>query len=198
MDELFHYLESLHPLTPELRAALVTRTQKETFRKNRPLLSTGQVCNWLAFIEKGFVKLCYDIPGGHERIICFLKTGEMASSITSYHSLIPSRLAIVALEDTTIRKISRLEAETVAEKHPSFHTHLRRITEQQSMQLESHYMLIAEPARDRLAKLPEHCGWMLKDRRIKQYMIADYLGVDRATMSRWNSSNGVSAGLTNL
>ncbi len=186
MDELFQYLSTLHPLSDEMKAALIGRVHRESFRKNRPLLSVGQPGDWLAYIEKGFAKLCYDIPGGHERIICFLKTGEMASSMSSYHSFEPSRLAIVALDETIIRKISRKDAEAIAEKHPSFHTHLRKITELQSIHLESHYLLISEPAKDRLAKLPELCGWMLKDRRIKQYMIADYLGVDRATMSRWN------------
>ena len=186
MDEFFQYLSALHPLSDEVRAALVGRIHKETYRRNRPLLRVGDASDWIAFIEKGFAKLCYDIPGGHERIICFLKTGEMACSMSSYTNSAPSRLAIVALDETVIRKISRKDAEAVAGRHPSFHVHLRRITEIQSLQLETHYLLIAEPARDRLAKIPELCGWMLKDRRIKQYMIADYLGVDRATMSRWN------------
>jgi CRP-like cAMP-binding protein len=187
MDEFFQYLSTLHPLSDELKAALVGRVHREAYRKNRPLLSVGDAGDWIAFIEKGLAKLCYDIPGGNERIICFLKTGEIACSMTSYHSLTPSRLAIVALEETVIRKLSRRDAESITEKHPTFHTHLRRITEVQASQMEMHYLILAEPARDRLAKLPELCGWMLKDRRIKQYMIADYLGVDRATMSRWNS-----------
>lgn len=190
MDELFQYLDGLSPLSDELKAALVGRVHKETFRKNRPLLSVGDAGDWIAFIEKGFAKLCYDIPGGQERIICFLRSGEMACSMSSYHSSAPSRLAIVALEETVIRKLLRRDAEAVAERHPAFHVHLRKITERLSMQLEMHYLLLAEPARDRLAKLPELCGWMLKDRRIKQYMIADYLGVDRATVSRWKGGRG--------
>ncbi len=187
MDEFFEYLETLHPLTDELKAALVGRMHPETFRKNRPLLSVGQPGDWIAYIEKGFAKLCYDIPGGHERIICFLKAGQMACSMTSFHLQSPSRLAIVALDDTIIRKISYRDIESVAERHPAFNSHIRKIIEIQSSQLETHYLLLAEPARDRLAKLPQLCNWMLKDKRIKQYMIADYLGVDSATMSRWNA-----------
>lgn len=185
MEELFEYLQSLHTLSPEIQAALVTRFTKETHRKHKPILRVGDVCHWIGFIESGLVKLCYDIPGGHERIICFLRPGEIAFSMGSYHSSTPSRLAIVAIDETVIRKIYRKDAEFIAEKHPSFHSHLRKITEIQSLQLETHYLLIAEPARVRLTKIAELCGWMLKDRRIKQYMIADYLGVDRATVSRW-------------
>jgi hypothetical protein len=52
MDEFFQYLAMLHPLSDELKAALVGRVHKETFRKNRPLLSVGDKGDWIAFIEK--------------------------------------------------------------------------------------------------------------------------------------------------
>lgn len=185
MDEFFQYLSSLYPLSDEIRAALIGRCHRFSFRKNVPLLRTGDPCDWMAFIEKGLVKCCYDISGGQERIICFLRTGEITCATSSFHALAPSRLSIVALDETVIRKISRVEAEAVADKFPVFHTHLRKITELQSAQLEQHYLLQAESAKERLARLPALCGWMLKDKRIKQYMIADYLGVDRATVSRW-------------
>ena len=91
----------LHVLSDELKVALISRVTIETIRKNRHLLSVGDTADWIAFIEKGFAKLCYDIPN-HERIICILKSGEIASSMSSYHSNLPSRLAIVALDETTI------------------------------------------------------------------------------------------------
>jgi CRP-like cAMP-binding protein len=187
MDELFQYLETLHPLSDELKAALVGKTHRETYRKNRPLLRIGDTADWIGYIEKGFAKLCYDTTGGRERIVSFLKTGEMACSMSSFHSQTPSRFAIVALDDTIIRRIPRREAEAVAEKYPTFHRHLRKITEEQSSQLESHYLLISEPAKDRLTNFPERFGWMLKDKRIKDYMIADFLGVHRVTLGKWNT-----------
>lgn len=185
MDALFQYLDSLQPLSNELKAALVGRLSLETYRKNRPLLHIGDTGNWLGYIEKGFVKLCYDTCAGQERIISFLRSGDIACSISSYHHTSPSRIAIVALEDTAIIKIYRRDAEAIAEKHPLFHLHLRKITEGLLMQSEIHFLLMAESAKERLARLPKLCGWMLKDRRIKQYMIAEYLGVDQATLSRW-------------
>lgn len=185
MDEFFQYLSALYPLCDELKAALVCTTLRGQYRRHRPLLSQGDVGDWIAFLEKGLVKLCYDGPGDQERIICFLRAGEVACSMTSFHGAAPSRLAIVALEETVVRKLPKKEAEAIADRYPAFHRHLRRITEAHAMQLEAHNLLLAEPARERLAKLPEHCDWLLKDRRIKQYMIAAYLGVDPATLSRW-------------
>ncbi len=185
MDALFQYLDSIQPLSIELKSALVGRVHLETYRKNRPLLRIGDTGNWLAYIEKGFVKQCYDTCGGQERIISFLRSGDIACSIGSYHTASPSRIAIVALEDTAIRKIYRKDAEAIAQKHPVFHLHLRKITEGLLLQSELHFLLMAESPKERLSRLSQMCGWMLKDRRIKQYMIAEYLGVDQATLSRW-------------
>jgi CRP-like cAMP-binding protein len=185
MNELFQFLDAMHPLTPEIQAALVTRLRKETFRKNRPLLSVGQPCDWFAFIEKGLVKLCYDLNHDHERIMSFHRAGEMTSAIRSYNQGIPSRVSIIALDETIIWKLNRLESDAIAQRYPEFHTHIRRITELQTAIIEDHYLLLAEPHRHRLEILEQQHSWILKDRRIKKYMIADYIGIDKANFSKW-------------
>ncbi len=187
MDELFHYLECLYPLAPDLRAALVTRTQKETHRKNKTILSAGQFCDWIGFIERGLVKVCYDIPGGDERIITIHRDQEIACAIKSYNSNLPSKVSMVAIDETIIRKIRKIEVEAICEKYPSFNIHMRKIIESQSILIEDHYLLLTLPARDRLVKLKEEHAWMMNDKRLKNYMIADYLGVDKATFSRFRN-----------
>ena len=187
MDEFFRYLSALHPLSDELKAALVGRMHKEAYRKNRPLLSVGDACDWIAFIEKGLVKLCYDIPGGHERIISFVRAGEVTCAIKSFTSNVASKVIIVSMEETVVRKIRKIELEAIAEKYLAFNIHLRKIIEGQSILLEDHYLLLTLPARNRLMHLKEEGSWMLSDKRIKNYLLADYLGVDKATFSRWRS-----------
>ena len=71
----------------------------------------------------------------------------MACSMTSYHSAATSQLAIVALEETIIRKISHKDAKAVAEHHPCFHVHLRRITQIQASQMKMHYLILASSRR---------------------------------------------------
>jgi CRP-like cAMP-binding protein len=187
MDELFHYLESLYPLSPEIRAALVTRTHKESHRKNKTILSTGQFCDWIAFIEHGLVKVCYDIPGDYERIITIHRPNEIACAIKSYNTNLPSKVSMVALDDTVIRKIRKIEAEAICEKYPAFNIHLRKIIEKQSILIEDHYILLTLPPRERFEKMEEEHSWMINDKRIRNYMIADYLGIDKGTFSRiWN------------
>lgn len=190
MEELFNYLHSLHPLSPDLRSALVTRTHKETHRRNKTILHTGQFCDWIAFIEKGLVKTCYDLPGGNERITRFARAGEMVCAVKSFTANVVSRVSIVALDETVVRKIRKIELEAVCERHPVFNIHVRKIVEVQTGLIEDHYLLLALGARERLARLVAEGAWVLGDRRIRQYMIADYLGVDRATVSRWGVVSG--------
>jgi CRP-like cAMP-binding protein len=184
MEDFFQYLAALHPLSDELRASLVTRTQKEIHRKNKTILSAGQFCDWFGFIESGLVKVCYDIPGGDERIIAIHRLHEIVCGIKSYNTNLASKLSIVALDETVIRKIRRIEAESVCEKYPSFNIHLRKIIEMQSILIEDHYLLLTLPAKERLLKIREEEMWMLTDKRIRNYMIANYLGMEQSTFSK--------------
>ncbi len=185
MDELFAYLQSLFPFTPELQAALVNRWQKEAHRKHKTILSAGQICDWIGFIEKGMVRVCYDVPGGDERVISFQRAGEVVCAVNSFTGGQVAKISIVSMDETVLRKIRKVELEAVCEKYPSFNIHIRKIIEIQTGLLEEHYLLLTLPARERLEFLRKEQAWMLKDRRIRGYMVAGYLGVDRATFSRW-------------
>lgn len=183
MDEFFTYLDSLSPLSPELRAVLVGRLSKESFRKNRPLLSMGQVCDWIGFIEKGLVRVCYDIPNGDERIISFARVGDIVCAIKSFTAGVESRVSVVSMDDTVLRKLRRVEVESICEKHPSFNVHVRKMIERQTNLLEDHSMMLSLPMRHRLVVLKG--SWILEDKRIKDYQVADYLGIDKGSLSRW-------------
>ncbi len=187
MDELFQYLENLSPLSAELRAILVTRLQKETYRKKKTILHSGQICDWIAFIERGLVKVCYDIPGGGEHIISFIKAGETVCAIKSCNQHLPSRVSIVALDEVVMRKIRRVEVDWICDKYPDFNVHLRKIVELQSALIEDHYMLLTLPPKERVARLEAENSWILGDRRIWGYAVANYLGIEQSTYSKFRN-----------
>lgn len=184
MDEFFRYLESLYPLTTELCASLINRTQKETHRQRKTILSQGQVCDWIAFVESGLIKVCYDVPGGDERIVEFTKAGNVVFSSGSFIGLVPSKLAIVAVEESVIRKISKRSIDELSQKYPAFNSHILKIIEAQTNALEEHYFLYLLSARERYHQLVKNDHWILHDERIKDFMVADYLGIGRGTFSR--------------
>ena len=184
MEKLFKFLGSLAALPPDLQAALVVRTLRETHRQRKTILSQGQVCDWIAFVESGLIKVCYDVPGGDERIVEFAKAGDVVFSSGSFIGQLPSKLAIVAVEESVIRKISKQTIDELTQKFPVFNTHIRKIIEGQTNALEEHYFLYLLSARERYYQLVKNKHWILTDERIKDFMVADYLGIGRGTFSR--------------
>lgn len=189
MEELFEYLQSLYPLSPEIQAALVSRFTKETYRKNKPILREGEVCKWIGFVETGLVRICYDIPGSSEHILSFHKAGSMFCAVNSYATSLPSKVSVVSMDQTLLRKFRKSEMEWVCERYPAFNFHVRMIMEDQSSLLEDHYLLMTIPAKERFLNLQKNQSWLLTDKRIKGYHLADYLGIDKATFSRFRNGN---------
>jgi CRP-like cAMP-binding protein len=187
MDELFAYLESLSPMSPELRAALVGRFGKESYRKNKVMLRAGDKCDWIGFVERGLIKVCYDVPRGGEHIVSFAQEGEVVFAAGAFTTSAASSVSIVAMDETLIRKVRRVELEAVCERHPAFNVHLRQILEHQSVLIEDHYLLLTLPARERVQRLEREDSWILNDRRIRGYMVANYLGIEQSTYSKFRN-----------
>jgi CRP-like cAMP-binding protein len=190
MEDLFQYLLSLAPLPAELQAALVTRTFKETHRAGKTLLAAGEVCDWIGFVESGLVKVGYDIPGGDERIVQFARAGEAVFGVGSFTTGLPSKMSVVAIERSVIRKIYKSEVDDLISRFPAFHVHVRKVIEAHTQLIEDHYLVHLLPARERYLNLIKSGSWLLGDKRIKDYMIADYLGVGRGTFSRFRNGKG--------
>jgi CRP-like cAMP-binding protein len=190
MEELFQYLLTLAPLSEELQAALVTRTVKETHRASKTLLAAGEVCSWIAHVECGLVKVGYDVPGGDERIVQFARAGEAVFGVGSFTTGLPSRMSVVAIEKTVIRKIYKSAIDDLIARFPAFHANVRKIIEAHTQLIEDHYLLHLLPAKERYLNLIQSKSWLLSDRRIKDYMIADYLGFGRSTFSRFRNGKG--------
>ncbi len=189
MEELLKLLESFHPVAQELQIFLLHHLPKETHRANKNILDDGQVCDWIAFVERGLLKIYYECEDMSERIVWFHKEGEVIGSMKSYYSGQPSKLTIRTMEETVIRKIKKTDLEGLMQKFPEFNINARRITEQYYSRSEDHVILLAMPPKERYKKLQEEYPWILADPRVKDYMVAAYLGIDKATLSRYRNGN---------
>lgn len=108
----------------------------------------------------------------------------MVCSIGSFTTGLPSKFSVVAIDETVARKIRKTELDDICRRFPVFHEYVRKIIEGQTLTLENHYMRFTLPARERLRRLSREDSWVLADKRIKDYMVASFLGMDRATYSR--------------
>lgn len=187
MEELLKLLETFHPVNPQLQLYLLHNLPKETHRANKTILEEGEVCDWIAFVERGLLKIYYECDDMSERIVWLHKEGDVIGSMKSYFSGLPSKLMIRTMEETVLRMIKKTELETLYEKFPEFNINARRITELYYSMSEDRVILMAMPPKEKYRKLQEEYPWILKDRRIKDYMVAAYLGIDDTTLSKYRN-----------
>lgn len=190
MEELLKLLQGFHPVADELQIFLLHHLPKETHRANKVILEEGQVCDWIAFVEKGLLKIYYECEDMSERIVWFHREGDVIGSMKSYYSGLPSQLTIRTMEETVIRKIKKPELETLMQKFPEFNINARRITELYYSMSEDHVILLAMPPKERFKKLESDYPWILTDPRIRDYMVAAYLGINKATLSLYRNGKG--------
>jgi len=189
MEELLKLLETFHPVDPQLQLYLLHNLPKETHRAKKVILDEGQVGDWIAFVEKGLLKIYYENEDTSERIIWFHKEGDIIGSMKSYYSGQPSKLIVRAMEETHLRKIKKTELETLMQKFPGFYINALRVTELYYARSEDHVILLSMPPKERYKKLQSDYPWMLTDKRIKDYMLADYLSISKATLSRFRNGS---------
>lgn len=187
MEELLKLLETFHPVDPQLQLYLLHHLPKEVHRANKTILDEGEVCDWIAFVEKGLVRIYNELEDGTERIIWFHKEADIIGSMKSYYSGQPSKLVIRTMEETHLRKIRKVELEELMRKFPGFYINALRVTEQYYARSEDHVILLALPPKERFRKIQEEYPWILEDKRIKDYMVAGYLGIDKTTLSKYRN-----------
>ena len=185
MEELLQLLNELHPLPPELLVALLQRFTKEVHRKNKRILEAGQVCDWVAFVEKGLVKLYYEAEDGKELVAGFQREGDMIGLITCLFSNRISGITIQVLDEIHLRKIRKAELAFICSKYPIFYLHLLKLLDTRYGKLEAQFQLLTQPLSKRFPIVKKQEPWLLEDKRIKDYMVAGYLGIDKATYSRY-------------
>ena len=185
MEELLRFLNLLHPMSAELQVFLIQIFQKEIHRSNKTLLEKEEICDWICFVEKGLLKAYLEMEDGSEKVIWYRKSGEVASSVSSFYKNQPSKLIIRTMEETHIRRIRKPVLQSLFDRFPEFNINARLITEACCIYHEDRCILNSLPLKDRYRTLHNNSSWLLIDERIKDFMLASYLNIDRATYSRF-------------
>jgi len=160
--------------------------QCRKFHKGDIILSDGEVCTCLAYIEKGLIRQHYvkhdkDMT---EHISC---EGGVVFCINSYFHGIPTNLVIEALEPTIIWEMPRDSMETLAETNADLAYLYRRFLENSLMLSQVKADLLRfESAKDRYTKLMHLFPEII--RRAPLTYVASYLQMSLETLSRVRSS----------
>ncbi len=190
MLELLNYLQSISPISPETQAALAEVLKTQTILKGKHWLRAGAVCDRIAFIQKGLVKV-YFKSGQKEVCLWYNRENEVTLSVQSFFAQKPSLFSIQAVADTTVFYITHKQLMEVFKTHLEFNVNARVILEHYYGLSEMHVKLLLEPAVKRLEMIHDLYPWMMDDERITDKMLAAYLGVSPEYLCRFkNKRNG--------
>jgi CRP-like cAMP-binding protein len=182
-EVFFQTLKSKIPFSNEELNLVKTYVTPKKLRRKQYLLQEGDVCKFIAFVEKGALRSYSIDDKGAERIIQFALEEWTISDLYSFLTGEPATYNIDAIEDSELVLISKSAHEELLKLFPKYETWIRiqitgayiamqrRLTSIISLSLEERYTSFTS--------LYPHIV-----QRVPQHMIASYMGLTPETLSR--------------
>ena len=179
----FQTLSNKVPFSEKELEVIKTYLTPKKLRKKQYLLQEGDVCRFIAFVEKGALRSYLIDEKGIERIIQFALEGWTISDLYSFLTSEPATYNIYALEDSELVLISKTAHEELLKLQPKYETWIRiqitgayiamqrRLTSIISLSLEERYASFTSVYPDIIQRVPQH-------------MVASYMGLTPETLSR--------------
>lgn len=182
METLRKHFENFIKLTDTEWADFESCLTKENIDNRQLILTQGERCDFIAFIQEGSF-IFYVDKEGEKKITAFNFKGDFVSNYRSFLTGTPSKHYIEALQDSIIYKINLKELQALYDKHKKFERLGRLIAENLYLMVANRLdsFMFQSPS-ERYHELIERNSRLLQE--IPQYMIASYLGVKPETLSR--------------
>ena len=170
-------------ITPEEQDIIKGCLTPKKLRKKQYLLQEGDVCKYIAFVEKGSLRAYTVSEKGTEHIVQFALEGWLVSDLFSFLTGESATYNIDALEDAELLLISKTAHEDLLQKLPKYETYTR-------VQLTGAYIAMQRRLTSIISlSLDERYNYFLSlypdiSQRVPQHMIASYMGLTPETLSR--------------
>jgi len=185
MDYLLSQIKKHHTLSNEAQQALIGCFKKLIVYKNDNLVTEGNICRKLFFLEKGALRGFYNIDG--KEITHWF--GFENDFVTSFHSFITGEAAvenIQLLENSVLWSISKNELTALFNQYHEIERLVRIVYEKYYIRLEERYVnaqfKTAKELYENLLKQSPHIP-----ERVSLGYVASYLGISQETLSRIRS-----------
>jgi CRP-like cAMP-binding protein len=185
MQQLLSHISAYHRLSAEAETALQECFAEITLNRNEMLLTQGNVCRHLYFLDKGAIRGFYNLDG--KEITHWF--GFEKDFVTSFHSFITGEPAVENLqlmEGCTLWAISKETLTGLFNAHHDIERLVRIAYEKYYIRLEERYVNAQfKSAKERYEELVEQSPHILE--RVPLGFIASYLGISQETLSRIRS-----------
>jgi len=182
MKEVFDYMESLHPLSAELKEFLLQHTREHHYKKNDIILKEGEIAKHVWMLVNGTVR-CFHYEDDKEITNSFLMSGEIIVAVSSLAEQRPSHDIIVAMENCLVQRLSNAQLQYAYEHFSEARdlskkimlNYFKRLDKQLHIvrlsSLEQRYHLLKIEFPDLLAKIPLP-------------YLASFIGISTSTLMR--------------
>jgi CRP/FNR family transcriptional regulator, anaerobic regulatory protein len=186
-EAVLNFLQSIHPLSSELRNFIYEKLKERTLKKKEIFLSVGDVSNKISFIINGLLRSYHINEEGIDTTVWFMKEGDVTISVRSFYERKPSIEYIEAIEPTSLVYITYDELNEAYKLFPEFNMIGRILTEKYYVLSEERLLGIRNrKAKERYKFLLNYHPEIIQRAHIQH--IASYLDIDKATLSRLRSS----------
>jgi CRP-like cAMP-binding protein len=185
LQQLLSHITAYHRLSTEAENALQNCFTEIILHKNEFLLTQGNVCRHLYFLERGALRGFYNLDG--KEITHWF--GFENDFVTSFHSFITGEAAvenIQLIESCTLWAIAKEPLTALFNQHHDIERLMRIAYEKYYIRLEERFVNAQfKSAKERYEELIKQAPHILE--RVPLGFIASYLGISQETLSRIRS-----------
>lgn len=181
--EIEHSIRQLTDLTESEISEFTKIARIKTFKQKSLFIRAGQIPTEFGFVISGLFRYVYNSEQGKELTKVFMPEKSFVSSYSAMISKTTSYFFIEAIEDSKVLVISNNRWKKLREQNPKWNLLLIKLLEKGyavKEKREREFLLLGAESRYKIF-LEEY---PTLENRVKQHMVASYLGITPITLSR--------------